>query len=129
MLLHISTLVVMLKPSNYYTYIEELQLQSFVSFDRDLLFYSILFLLYFTLPSFFPSFLPSNLHFFFLSTCLSFSRPFFLLVHFLFPFSFTSPFYLCAFFLTSFPFFLFASSFLYFLLNISPVLLTDSSKP
>jgi hypothetical protein len=51
------------------------------------------------------------------------------LVHFLFRFSFTSPFYLCAFFLTSFPFFRFASSFLYFLLNISPVLLTDSSKP
>lgn len=134
MLLHVSTLVFMLTQSNYYTYIEELQLQSLVLFDRDLLFYFILFLLYFTLrssflPAFFLSFLPSNLHFFFLSTRLSFSRPFSLLVYFLFPFSFISPFYLRNFFLTSFPFFRCTSSFLYLLFNISPVLLTDSSKP
>lgn len=78
---------------------------------------------------FLPFFFPSNLHFFLLSTLLSFSRPFFPVGIVPFPFLLTSSFYLRTFFLTSFPFFRCRSSFLCSLLNISPVPLTDSSRP
>jgi hypothetical protein len=127
MLLHVSTLVVMLTPSNYYKNAKELQLKCFVSFHRDLLFllHSISHVFY---SSFLP-YLPSNFISSFFQPFFHFLSPSFLLVYW-----FLLPLFILLHLSTFvhsfiFPFFRCASSFLWFLLNISLVPLTDFSRP